>query len=108
MKKNFFCLTTACLLLTFIPMHSIAQKQTTNETPSAVVAKPPVYIQPIEDKTTQQELKGTTNRDNSNLTSTDKKNLQQSDQRSERHQHGGIYISVGGALLIIFLLIVLL
>jgi phosphate-selective porin len=108
MKKPLFCLATACLLLTFIPMQSIAQKQIDNETPSAVVAKPPVYIKPIEDKTTQQEFKGTDTRDNSNLTSTNRKNLQQSDERYERHQHGGIYISVGGALLIIFLLIVLL
>jgi len=108
MKKIIFCLLTACLSLTFIPQQSVAQKQIANETPSAVVAKPPVYIKPNEDKTIQQEFKGTDTRDNSNLTSTNKKNLQQSDERYERHHHGGMYISVGGALLIIFLLIVLL
>ena len=103
MKKIALCLMTACLTLTFNPLHSNA----------AAIAVPSSQevSKSAEAKILLLRLNEINAMDKSKLKSSDKKNLR-IEVRSIRDQlkglDGGIYISVGALIIIIILLIILL
>ena len=105
MKKITFCLMAACLSLTFHPLRSNAEN-----TPSTLVVSKPSTSQE-EVNTMVVRLNEINDMDKSNLKSLDKRTLRRevrSIKQKLSETHGGVYISVGGLIIIVLLLIILL
>jgi hypothetical protein len=106
MKKFTMCLMLTCLSLTFIPLQLNAANP--NEPSSLVV--PPKPAESTESKTLELRLNEIKAMDKSNMNSAEKKSLRKEVKsiNHKLHDGGGIYLSVGAAILIVVLLIVLL
>jgi len=104
MKKLVLCLMATCLSLTFFQLQTIAQTTTPPSNSTLTVIEP---VKQVEVNTPKQESIVKIDSDKSNLNSKDKKNLQRSDRRSDgyNHRHRGVYISAGGVIIIILLII---
>ena len=105
MKKITLCLMTACLSLTFYPVQSNA---TTTETHSPIVVSKPVNCP--EANALVLRLNEIKDIDMSSLSRSEKKELRKEVRAIEKNLHdnyGGVYISVGGLIIIILLLIIL-
>ena len=106
MKKIIFGLITAGLLLTFNPIQSSAMAATT---PTSITATKAAEIAEV--KTLSKRLDEIKAMDKTKLTSSEKQVLRK-EVRTIKHQMsnigGGVYISVGGLLLIILILVILL
>jgi hypothetical protein len=106
MKKFVLCLMVSCMLLAFYPIQSSAETKTT---PSSLVADKPA--ESARAKALLLRLDEIKSMDKSNLKSSDKKVLRKevrSIKNELRTMHGGLYISVGAAILIVLILILLL
>jgi len=106
MKKIFLSLITAGLLLTFNPIQSNAMAATT---PTSVAVTKTAEI--AEAKALYKRLDEIKAMDKTKLNSSEKQVLRK-EVRTIKHQMselgGGVYISVGGLLLIILILVILL
>jgi hypothetical protein len=106
MKKIVFCLMATILSLTFLPLQSSAA--TTGPSSSLAAPKP---AESAEAKTLELRLNEINSMDKTNLKSAEKKNLRK-EVKSINHKlkslGGGVYISAGGLILILILLIILL
>ena len=105
MKKITLCLMAVCLSLTFIPVQSNAA---TAETPSPIVVSKPVNCP--EANALVLRLNEIKTMDKSTMNRSDKKELRKEVRAIEKKLHnnyGGVYISVGGLIIIILLLIIL-
>ena len=109
MKKIVFCLMTAFLLLTFIPLQLNAS---TSDPITTLPAPPP--LSPAEAAkvlSLESRLKEIDAIDKSELKAADKKGLRK-EVKSIKHElrtiGGGVYISAGALILILLLLIILL
>jgi hypothetical protein len=106
MKKIVLCLMATCFLLAFNPLQSNAATATT---PTSIAVSKTAEI--AEAKALYKRLDQIKAIDKSKLTSLDKQVLRK-EVRTIKHQlsdiGGGVYISVGGLLLIILLLVILL
>lgn len=103
MKKIVFCLMAACLSLTFFPVVTIAQTKEATESTTLVIPK---TTESVESKNSQKELNEATTENQSKIKSS--KKHEQNKSNSENPRQGGVYISVGGILLLILLLIIIL
>lgn len=104
MKKITFCFMALILSLTFHPLQSNAAANVV--TPSSVVATVPAEVSAAITRLT--EIK---NMDKSNLSGAEKKELRKevrSLKREVRSNSRGIYLSVGAAIIIVLLLILIL
>lgn len=111
MKKITICLIATCLLLTISPFQSRAE---TTAAPSSLVgtlpATPIESAEAAKSRTLMLRLIEINEMDKSNLSSMEKKSLRK-EVRSIKSQMyangGGVYISVGGLIIILILLIIL-
>lgn len=106
MKKIALLLITATLLLTFQPYQSNAA---TAPTPTTSVAPKPVESEKA--KTLTLRLDEINAMDKSTLSSSEKKSLRKevrSIEKQLKEMSDGVYISVGAAIIIVLLLIILL
>jgi hypothetical protein len=105
MKKTIYCLLAVCLSLSLFPLQSSAAVK---ERPSTTnVTKPPEPVDAAEVKSLMKKVDELTTLDKTTLSSTVKKNT--SADMTLGHRHNGVgYISAGGVLLIILLVIILL
>ena len=105
MKKIIYCLLAVCLSLSLFPLQSSAAVK---EKPSTMnVTKPPEPVDVAEVKSLMKKVDELTTLDKTTLSSTVKKNT--SADMTAGHRHNGVgYISAGGVLLIILLVIILL
>jgi len=106
MNKITICLMAACLSLSFLPLQSHA---TGYAIPSSVVSPEPV--ESPEATALIERLDEIKAMDKSELNHSEKKALRREvrDIKKDLNEnHGGVYISVGGALLILLLLVILL
>lgn len=123
MKKLTLCIMTACMLLLFIPLHLNAADANGNiavEVPKATTIEATNTVTTTEFDADLARLEEIKSMDLSTLSRSEKKELRaevktiKSDMESKGYKDskaidgGGIYISVGGALIIILLLILLL
>lgn len=103
MKKITICFMATCLSLTFLPLSSIAADVVPTE---MVTGKPPADGEAIIARL--NEIKAM---DMSNLSSSEKKDLRK-EVRSLKHDlkrtGNGVYISIGAAIIIVLLLVILL
>jgi len=108
MKKITFCVMAIFLSLAFYPVQSMAATTKMAATSTIVVSNPDAVAQ---GKALELRLDQIDKMDKSNLNSTEKKALRK-EVRSIKEKMaadgGYIYISVGAAVLIVFLLIILL
>jgi hypothetical protein len=106
MKKIIFCFMVTCLSLTFFPVQSNAA---TIAEPSSLVDPKPAEAS--EAKALELRLNEINALDKSNLKSSEKRSLRK-EVKSIKHKlnelGGGLYISVGAAIIIILLLVILL
>jgi hypothetical protein len=104
MKKTIICLVAASLTLTFFPIQTMSQK--TNPEASLNTIKP---IERIEVKSSKPLETEKVDLNKSALNSLSKKKSQQIAVQPEQQnqRHGGVYISVGGILLIILILVLI-
>jgi hypothetical protein len=108
MKKMFFCLMTACMLLTFTPIQLHASSIEPTSLPAPMAAEPANSNDPGVLLLRLDEIKSM---DKSNLNSLEKKALRKevkSINQSLSTIGGGVYLSAGAIVLIVILLIVLL
>ncbi|MCF8239568.1 MAG: hypothetical protein K9I85_15505 [Saprospiraceae bacterium] len=106
MKKNTLGLMAICLTLSFLPLQSNA---ITHASPSAMVVAEPIG-NPEADALVKR-LNEIKEMDTSTLTRSEKKALRKETRAIEKNlnqNYGGVYVSVGAAILIIVLLIILL
>ncbi len=109
MKKIAFCLMTTGLLLTVQPFQSVAS---TKDVPSSLVD--PKATESAEVKVLLLRLNEIKEMDMSKLKPSEKKILRKevrgikTELEAKQVQNGGVYISVGGLILILILLIILL
>ena len=107
-KKITMTLAAVCLTLAFLPLHSNATTETIDITPVAVVDSEP--IPSPEAEALMNRLYEIKDLDKSGLDRLEKKALRtevRTIKKELRRDHGGIYISVGGAIIILLLLILL-
>ncbi len=106
MKKIRIYLMAICLSLTFSPVQLIAASTLTDSTLAVTNS-----IEKAKAETLLFRLNEINKMDKSNLTSFEKKNLRmevKSIKQEIRSSHNGIYLSVGAAIIIVLLLIILL
>jgi hypothetical protein len=104
MKKLIFCLMATCLSLTFFQLQATAQTTTRTSNSTLTPIEP---VKQVEATTLKQEIIVKLDSEKPNLKSKDKKNLQRSDRRSDRQNNpGGVYISVGGVIIILLLILI--
>ena len=108
MKKIILCLFTTCLLLTFYPLKA---NTTTVAASTSIVALKPVESDKAKAKVLEFRLNEINAMDKSNMKPSEKKSLRK-EVRSIKQQlrdiGGGVYVSAGGIILILILLIILL
>jgi Ribonuclease G/E len=106
MKKLTLCIMTALLLLAFVPMQLNAEPET-NASPKATTE----VVMSDEAVVLMDRLEEIEAMDKSDLSSAERKELRKEvrDIKKElKELSGGVYISVGAAILIVLLLILLL
>jgi hypothetical protein len=105
MKKIIYCLLVVCLSLSLFPLQSSAADALKPSTMN--VTKAPQPVDAAEVKSLMRKVDELTTLDKTTLSSTVKKNT--SADMTAGHRHNGVgYISAGGVLLIILLVIILL
>jgi Ribonuclease G/E len=106
MKKLTLCIMTALLLLAFVPMQLNAEPETYTS-PKATTE----VMMTLEETALMDRLEEINAMDKSDLSSSDRKELRKEvrDIKKElKERSGGVYISVGAAILIVLLLILIL
>jgi hypothetical protein len=105
MKKIIYCFLAVCLSLSLFPLQASA---TVNAKPSTMnVTKPPEAVDAAEVKSLMKKVDEITTLDKTTLSPNAKKN--NSATLTVGRQHNGVgYISAGGVLLIILLVVILL
>jgi hypothetical protein len=109
MKKIVLCIMATCLSLTFVPLQSFAA--TIDKPSELVVTKPAEPAEAAEAKALLLRLDEISAMDASKMKSSEKKEMRKevrSIKRELKDINGGVYISAGGIILILILLIVLL
>jgi hypothetical protein len=105
MKKIIYCLLAVCLSLSLFPLQASAA---VNGKPSTInVIKPPEPVDAAEVKSLMKKVDEITTLDKTTLSPISKKNT--NTNLTAGRQHNGVgYISAGGVLLIILLVVILL
>lgn len=105
MKKIIFCTLAVCLSLSLFPLQSAAAG--TEKSSTMNVTKPPEPVDAAEVKSLMKKVAEITTLDKTTLSPTARKNTNA--DMIAGHRHNGVgYISAGGVLLIILLVVILL